>query len=178
MDIFKKMMEIDVAVLCPEGDERVIEWAKEHEVLYHEGHPDDLLTRYVEAAKHFDSDMIIRLTGDCPMVPTDTIGHCIKILTEVDYCSNTVFRSYPEGMDVQGCSKEALEWFDHNQETSREHPFISFDHNSLVRTEFIEANYTWKPLINVENVIFQKLSIDTPEDLKRVEEYIASAREK
>jgi len=155
-------------VLMPHGDKDLQEYCQKEgmEWFAPDVPEDNLLSRYVYAAKEFSADIIIRVTGDCWMLQTSLIELCIQDLMSVDYCSNTVFRSYVEGVDVQGCGKNALLWFHENAE-NREHPFLEFDLNDNVRKSFVGAGFTWKQLINRDNQIFSKTSIDTEEDVVR-----------
>lgn len=85
-----------------------------------------------------------------------------------DYASNTVLRSFPEGQDLQGCSKKALEWFveQANNEVV-EHPFKLFDENNQIREQFIKDGMRINLICDDRNPIFLKTSIDTSKDLER-----------
>ncbi len=75
------------------------------------GAEDDVLARYVGAARTFDADVIVRLTGDCPLADPEVIA---KVLAEraergQDYCSNVRPPTWPDGLDVSVFSRETLE---------------------------------------------------------------------
>jgi spore coat polysaccharide biosynthesis protein SpsF len=67
------------------------------------GSEDDVLARVLGAAQAYDADVIVETTGDCPLIDPATIDLVIARFQEggVDYCSNTLERTYPRGMDVQ-----------------------------------------------------------------------------
>jgi len=76
------------------------------------GSLDDVLSRYVLAANASRAETIVRITCDCPLIDPAVIDRVIAAFAEepeVDYCSNTLVRSFPIGMDVEAFSRAALE---------------------------------------------------------------------
>ena len=75
------------------------------------GSEHDVLSRYVGAAKMVDADIIMRVTGDCPMIDPKV---CREVL---DYATNNGFRyasnvhpirTYPKGFDCEVFTMETL----------------------------------------------------------------------
>ena len=90
----------------------------------------DVLDRFLGAARRARADHIVRLTGDCPLMDFDLIDHALGLLGagSADYVSNVDPPTYPDGLDVEAFSVEALA-LAHRQATEtgeREHvtPFI------------------------------------------------------
>jgi glutamate-1-semialdehyde 2,1-aminomutase len=75
------------------------------------GSEDDVLARYVHAAREADADIVVRITGDCPLIDAGIIDACIDSFIElgVDYLSNTINPSFPDGLDVEVMRFGALE---------------------------------------------------------------------
>ena len=75
------------------------------------GSEHNVLNRYYEAAKKSNADIVVRITGDCPLIDPEIVDQCIKGFrdSKVDYFSNTYPRTYPDGLDVSIMSFEALE---------------------------------------------------------------------
>lgn len=163
-----RALEKQVVVLAPNGDEKLQSFCAKMGIECFFGSENDLVNRYVSAVETYEANAVVRITGDCPMLPVTMIEECMKALMEVDYAANTITRSFPEGWDIQGCSRGALVWFDHEQTSEREHLFKPFDENAAMRSRFVEAGYTYRHILNRDNVIFQKLSVDTKEDLTRI----------
>lgn len=67
------------------------------------GSEDDVLARVLGAAETAKTDVIVEMTGDCPFIDPMVIDSVIELFFEkgVDYASNVVERSYPDGFDVQ-----------------------------------------------------------------------------
>jgi len=72
-------------------------------VACYRGSEDDVLDRVLRAARAFHVDLIVEVTGDCPLIDPETITGVIRCFNsnQVDYCSNILERTYPRGMDVQ-----------------------------------------------------------------------------
>ena len=67
------------------------------------GSEEDVLGRVLGAAQAYDADVIVETTGDCPLIDPAIVDLVIERFAEggVEYCSNTLERTYPRGMDVQ-----------------------------------------------------------------------------
>lgn len=63
----------------------------------------DVLERYYEAAKQVKADVIVRITGDCPLLDPEIVDVVINKFLEagVDYASNVSPPTYPDGLDVE-----------------------------------------------------------------------------
>ena len=129
------------------------------------GSLDDVLARYVQAAEESRADTIVRITCDCPMIDPEVIDATIAAFREppgVDYCGNTLRRTYPIGMDTEVFSRAALERAaaEALQSHEREHvtPYL-YQHPELFRLRNVEAPEwaTWPEL---------RLTVDEAADLE------------
>jgi len=124
------------------------------------GSEKDVLSRFYESAKFVGADVIVRITGDCPLVDPALVDHCIKGYknSNVDYFSNINPATYPDGLDIEVMSFESIERANDetNSKSDREHvtPYIrnsdSFLKSSIQHAEDL-SNLRW--------------SVDEPEDL-------------
>lgn len=75
------------------------------------GSESDVLERYLLAARQAQADVVVRITGDCPLVDPDLVDRAIKQFKSagVDYLSNTVPATYPDGLDTEVFTLQALE---------------------------------------------------------------------
>ena len=75
------------------------------------GNENDVIGRVLAAAKHHGADIIVDLTGDCPMVDPQHIGWMVNALKDrgADYVSNCVWRDWPDGLDTQAYWTKTLE---------------------------------------------------------------------
>lgn len=72
--------------------------------------PEDVLSRVYITAKTFQLDTIISLTADCPLIDSRQILYLLSNYNtgKYDYVSNVVERSWPDGLDIELFSFDAL----------------------------------------------------------------------
>jgi glutamate-1-semialdehyde aminotransferase/spore coat polysaccharide biosynthesis protein SpsF (cytidylyltransferase family) len=94
------------------------------------GSEQDVLSRYYNAAKKNQVDVIVRITGDCPLVDANLVDKCIKefIDKDVSYVSNVSPCTFPDGLDVEVFSFESIKdaYLNSTLSTEKEHvtPYI------------------------------------------------------
>lgn len=94
------------------------------------GSLDDVLDRFVRAARSFHPEWIVRLTGDCPLIDPTVIDAVIRLAQDggYDYATNAVEPTHPDGLDVEVIRAACLEtaWREAKLRSEREHvtPFI------------------------------------------------------
>ena len=164
-----------VAVLTPHGDPIVREFGGRCEVF--EGDEFDVLSRYVNAAKHYNADYVIRITGDCPLSLAYVIEGAAKIglRSHYDYVSNCDerFRTSIDGLDCEFISTKLLNWAGDNAKTAYDREHVT----PIIRRE----SPSWANLgviINHLDLSHIKLSVDTQEDYERACEAFSSALSK
>ena len=111
------------------------------------GSENNVLNRFYMAAKDADADVVVRITGDCPLVDPSIVDECINRYkkSKVDYFSNVDPATYPDGLDVEVMS------------------FSSVEHaNSKAKSKFDMEHVT--PYIRNSNK-FLKASIELDKDL-------------
>lgn len=74
------------------------------------GHETDVLDRFYRAALANPCEVIIRITGDCPLIDPAVVDDAIRRFQRagVDYLSNTQVPGYPDGLDVEVFTFDAL----------------------------------------------------------------------
>ena len=75
------------------------------------GDEHDVLDRYYKLATKAKASVIIRITADCPFADKSVIEKALKLFVKkpVDYLSNVLDRSYPDGLDVEIFSYDVLQ---------------------------------------------------------------------
>jgi len=162
-----KKLDLDckVVVLCPEGDEIAGKYRKKVEIF--EGPEDDVLERYVLCAEKYMPDYIVRITGDCPMIPEYIITKHIRqiVYERQDYVTNVMpdFRTEIDGVDCEALSARLLTFIGENAKTphDREHVTTWLNYN-MPRWARVSAVCGFFDMSHV------KLSVDTEEDYKAV----------
>ncbi|MFM6461856.1 MAG: cytidylyltransferase domain-containing protein [Planktothrix sp.] len=102
--------EIVLATTINATDDVLIDFAKQESILSYRGSEEDVMSRVIGAAETADADVIVEITGDCPIIDPDLVEQTIQMYLhhEAAYASNTHISSYPDGMDTQVFSLESL----------------------------------------------------------------------
>jgi len=168
----KYIDKVVVATTTNEQDDEIVQWCIKNDILFSRGSEEDVLDRYYQAAKEQHTDIVVRVTSDCPFVDPDIVDMVIDKLheTHADYVSNRLnSRTWPHGLDVEAFRFSALEeaWCNGKTKPEREHvtPYIM---NHPEKFKLVEV-----PL--QENLSEYRLTVDYPEDLEftrvLIEEY-------
>jgi spore coat polysaccharide biosynthesis protein SpsF len=121
----------------------------------------DVLGRFALALDAHPAETVVRLTADCPLMDPAVVG---TVLADhagagADYTSNTLIRSYPDGLDVEVLSAAALRTAAREaiDPAEREHvtPFI------YRRPE----RFVLHASIGPRQLAEERWTLDTPEDL-------------
>ncbi len=124
----KNSIEIDEIIVATSTNEVNLPLVSHVEGLGYpceQGSEDNVLNRYFQSADKYSADIIVRITGDCPLVDYGLVDEIIKKFKSinVDYLSNNNPPTYPDGLDIEVFTFEALKKA--NNETSslfdREH---------------------------------------------------------
>lgn len=149
-----------IATTTLPGDDAVVAHARQLGIMSYRGSADDVLARYLGAARTVRADVIVRVTADCPLLDPGVVDRVVAACThDIDYASNTQTRSFPRGLDVEALHRDALERIGRIARTpsTREHV-----------TSFVTEN---PGLFRIAHVVSEtddsdlRWTVDTPEDL-------------
>lgn len=161
----KTRQMVTVALVIPTGDELREFCGRHHPVI--EGPEDDVLTRYMVLSNRMRADYVVRITADCPLLPSYLITKHIKtaVVNGYDYLSNVEdgVRTAADGTDCEVISRALLEYMHENAKnpSDREHVTTMARRNP---PDWARIGH----VIGFLNLSGLKLSVDTPEDLERV----------
>ena len=107
----KEIDQIIVATSADERNIRLVEHVRKLGYTCEQGSENDVLDRYVQAARKHKADVVVRITGDCPLVDPDLVDEVIRQFNaeNVDYFCNTNPPTYPDGLDIEVFTFKALE---------------------------------------------------------------------
>ena len=99
----RRVDEIVVATTDHPADQPIEDLARRLGVGCYRGSSDDVLERVLRAAQAHQADLIVELTGDCPLLDPEVIDRVIALFLsgEYDYVSNVLTRTYSRGLDTQ-----------------------------------------------------------------------------
>ncbi|PIR74165.1 MAG: hypothetical protein COU35_03855 [Candidatus Magasanikbacteria bacterium CG10_big_fil_rev_8_21_14_0_10_47_10] len=165
--------QVVLATTTDAKDDPLATWAEERGLTVYRGSEDDVLDRYYQAAKKVNADSVIRITGDCPFMDPAVIDRIVQEFQKggYDYVANTQPATYPDGIDVEVFSFQALEraWNEAGLSSEREHV-----------TPYIWKNPT---LFAIGNIVHDadwsgyRWTLDTPEDLDFLRHVAAACKE-
>lgn len=158
----KLIDKIVVATTSEVDDDVLCDWLSMKGIEYFRGSERDVLDRFWHCAKLFKADLVVRITADDPLKDPDIIDEIVGLLQSsdsIDYVSNTLKPSYPEGLDVEAFRFRALAKANAEAllDSEREHV-----------TPFIWKNSKKFNLHNVEmspDLSAWRWTVDKPEDL-------------
>jgi spore coat polysaccharide biosynthesis protein SpsF len=160
--------EIVVATSSASADDELAKVAEANGVACFRGSEDDVLGRVVGAHTMMGSEVIVEVTGDCPLVDPEVIDIGVNqyLIGHVDIVTNVVKPSYPMGIDVQVFPFAALAAIEASVQDPviREHVSLYFyEHPELYRILHLEAPDRYQaPQL--------RLVLDYPEDLVLIRE--------
>ncbi len=122
------------------------------------GDEDDVLLRYSEAASAAKAKVVVRITGDCPLVAPEVVDRVIFELTNNRYDYIHTGKSFPKGFDVEAFTVEALQraTLEAIEPYDREHVTPYLRRNKANRINVVETR---------EAVPDERVTLDEPEDL-------------
>jgi spore coat polysaccharide biosynthesis protein SpsF len=102
--------ELVVATSEDNRDDPVAEIAAQEGVACVRGSENDVLGRFGAALDAHPADHVVRLTADCPLSDPELVTRAVSIAVEggADYASNTLIRTFPDGLDVEVVKADAL----------------------------------------------------------------------
>src|SRR5262245_1436202 len=163
---------VDTVILAtstsPE-DDPVAEEAERCGAAVVRGPLDDVLERYLQAAREHPCDAVVRLTADCPLHDPALIAQVVGVWRAdptLDYVSNILVRHYPRGFDTELVRVPVLE--DQARVATGPH------------REHVTPNVYTQPdvyrcggvLAGVDNSDL-RVTLDTPEDARLLESVVA-----
>jgi spore coat polysaccharide biosynthesis protein SpsF len=102
--------EIVLATTVNPADDILEKFSKTENISCYRGSENDVMGRVIDAAKFANADIVVEITGDCPIIDSGIVQQAIQTYNanNVDYVSIGNVRSYPDGMDVQVFSLDTL----------------------------------------------------------------------
>jgi spore coat polysaccharide biosynthesis protein SpsF len=165
----KKIDQLLVATTVDDLDVKIVEIAKRNGLPFYQGSIDNVLDRFYQAAKKLQPKWVVRLTSDCPLIDADLIDTIINfaIDKDVDYCSNTLNPTFPDGMDIEVFKFSALEkaWNEAKLDSEKEHVTPYIHKNSTFNGLDLFSSSNYEQADNYGNV---RLTVDEPADFKVV----------
>ena len=159
--------EIVLATTNNRDDDSLISLAEQEGVRWFRGSEHDVLSRFVGAAAEARADIVVRVTGDCPLIDAEQVDRVIAELehneSSCDYAANILRRTFPRGLDTEAIFRDALHRIDRlgKSAAAREHVtyFVHCEHPELFLCRSVEDSEDNSDL---------RWTVDTQEDFDMV----------
>ena len=170
----KKCTMVNNIIVCTttmKKDDIICDICHSLNVKVYRGSEDNVLDRYYQAAYISNSDIIVRVTGDCPLIDPNIVDDMIKYYLKNNYdfidpeysgLGKGATAGFPDGFNPEICSFHALKIARQNASSPHELEHV---------TGYIIANlacgkYKFNLLNNYNNINFKTLhlSLDTKTD--------------
>jgi spore coat polysaccharide biosynthesis protein SpsF len=126
--------ETVVATSDGSQDDVIADYADRSAAGLSRGPEEDVLRRMYECAQEYDAETVVRVTADCPLLPSACVDAVIERLseTEADYASNIIERTLPRGFDVEAFTMESFRHIEREAKDSehREHVTLYYLENT------------------------------------------------
>lgn len=141
-------------------DDKIEEFCRSEDVPCFRGSEKDVLDRYYQAAKWIGADVIVRITADCPLIDPEVVDSVVNKYLECkcDYASNSELRTYPDGLDTEVFSFDALKraWREARMMSEREHVTPYIRNNKTI--------FTSAEVFQERDLSSLRWTVDEPED--------------
>jgi len=167
----QRISDLAVATSTDHSDDQLAVVLQDHGVPCFRGDLNDVLDRFFRAAQQYQPDIVVRLTGDCPLIDPGVIDAVIGALetSGADYASNVDPPTFPDGLDVECCRFSALEraWREARLPSEREHvtPYLR-TRKDLFRSVNVRSLADFSDL---------RWTVDYPDDLALITELLRRA---
>ncbi len=154
--------EVVIATTESPYDDAVVREAERLGCAHFRGSEEDVLARYLGAARQFRAEVVVRIACDCPLLDPKLTGVVIERLGQADYASNAIRRTFPIGVDVEALTRQTLERVAQIAVAPREREHVTLyiaEHSNEFRCVSVESDI---------DLSAHRWTIDTPEDLALV----------
>lgn len=150
--------EIVVAIPDLKSNDPLAHHLAEGGVSVYRGDEQDVLARYTDAARVAGADIVVRLTGDCPLIDWQLIDRCVEPVLAGDVPLAVTSVRFPDGLDVEVFSQRLLEKSNREASRSEDREHVT----PLMKREFSNRTRVVEPAKNLQDV---RITLDEPEDL-------------
>ncbi|HMS63848.1 MAG TPA: glycosyltransferase family protein [Ignavibacteria bacterium] len=167
--------EVIIATTINEADDEIEILCKRLDIKIFRGSEEDVLGRVTGAAESVNADVIVEITGDCPLIDAEVVDNVVSeylnnypkydYVTNIGYVNNAV-REIPVGMDVRVFSYKELKKISEltDDPEDREHVSLYFFRTGkdIYKLHNVNIPDKWKRNYDV------RLTLDTTEDFELI----------
>jgi spore coat polysaccharide biosynthesis protein SpsF (cytidylyltransferase family) len=160
----KEINNILIATSKNYKNKKLVKYLQAKDMEVFEGSENNVLKRYYEAAKNNNSKIIVRITGDSPLVDSKLLDNFLKIFKrkKLDYLNNTYPPTFPDGLDIEVFTFKALK---------KTYQLAKDKYDKEHVTPFMQNSKIFKKINIKSKIDFSKirLTVDEKEDIDVIE---------
>jgi spore coat polysaccharide biosynthesis protein SpsF len=156
--------DIVIATTTNSTDDALVREAARLGVGVHRGSEQDVLDRYLGAARVWHAGAVVRVTSDCPLLDPAVVDDVVRALrtSTCDYASNTHTRTFPRGLDAEAMYLETLERIARHATSAAAHEHVT----SYLMEQ--PGRFSIRQVVAEDDDSDLRWTVDTSEDLALV----------
>jgi len=164
LSLSKKIEKIILATSENIVNDPLVNYVRSLGYSVEKGSENNVLERFYLTAAKYNADIVVRITGDCPLIDSKVVDDVIDLFLDnnLEYASNTNPPTFPDGLDVEVMSFKSLK---------KAYKTATLDYDLEHVTPFIRNNE-----VNQLNLSYLKdysnlrWTVDEEDDFKVIEE--------
>lgn len=136
----QRIEQIVLATTTLPEDDRLAEVVAAEGIPVFRGAQDNVVKRFVEAARAYNMDYVVRITGDCPFVDGASLDYCLAQCDgAADFVIATTKGRFPVGIDYEIYRAESMAQLDRESLTDDEREHLTLPiYNRLERFPLLQ----------------------------------------
>lgn len=165
----RRLDAICVATSSDTSDDLLARCVEAMGISLFRGDLDDVLNRFIGAARQERAEVIVRLTGDCPLIDPVLVDRVIEARErgDYDYASNVAPPTYPDGLDIEVMTLAALERAHREAGSASEREHVT----TYLREAAGYSRHCHRGLVDLSGL---RWTVDYPDDLAFVQQLTAA----
>ena len=110
LSLSKKIEKIILATSENIVNDPLVNYVRSLGYSVEKGSENNVLERFYLTAAKYNADIVVRITGDCPLIDSKVVDDVIDLFLDnnLEYASNTNPPTFPDGLDVEVMSFKSL----------------------------------------------------------------------
>lgn len=157
----KDFYQISMLTSDDKSDDNLCRYFEQMGITYFRGSENNLIRRYLEACYFYQTDVIIRVTADCPLVSSLLIEKCMSQVTL--FREDTLYTTkgnFPVGLDIEVFHKSLLENYCPSE--------LDVSHQEHLTSKLYEDHC----VIKRKFTSFQQYQVGRPVTLDTIDDYL------
>lgn len=149
-----------VATSSLSQDDAVEKWCENHQISCYRGSEEDVLDRFIQAAKLYEPDYVIRVTADCPFVDYEMASDMVALMKKEQVDIIDLEGQLPRGLAVEVISYKALQYIDEKGHENRHREHVTY-YAYEFKEQFTRVSYVADEMRNEPSL---RITLDTDAD--------------